>query len=546
MRYAFNDYLLDPAVRELRCRGGLLPVEPQVFDLLLHLLRHRERVVSTDELVETVWAGRYVSESTIRSRINAVRRLVGDDGERQAVIRTLPRRGLRFVAAVEVCEEGAPLEPAAPAGAEADPPAAERGAKEVVGEVAEELSGEVPPPEGRRRPVVAVLPFTNLSGDPLQDHLGDGVTEDIITLLARHRSLVVVARNSAFAFRQRAGDLREAGAKLGADYVVEGSVRRSDDNLRVTAHLIRTDSGRLLWSERFDRRMAALFELQDAITTSIVAAIEPQIGSVERARVERKRPTSLRAWDLLQLGTAHLYRATRQDNREAERLLRLATESDEALAQAHAHLSYAILLSMLYFEAEPEEARLAEAQAHARRALELDEQDAMIRFVYGRVLLARCDYGDALEALEQAVELNPALAIGYCGLGDSLAYEGRFAEAFPHFQRAIELSPHDPQRWAFHAYRALAHLFARQFRLAADWAKKATHIPNCHYWPYAHRVAALGHLRSLEELRPAVAALLERRPDFTCRMARKRLFYVKDPNQIALYLEGLAKAGIDE
>ncbi|MCV0394328.1 MAG: winged helix-turn-helix domain-containing protein [Rhizobiaceae bacterium] len=536
MLYAFDDYLLDFARREVRCRDAAVPSEPQVFDLIVFLVRHRDRVATLDEIVEHIWDGRHVSESTIRNCINAARKTLGDDGKRQRVIRTIPRRGLRFVAEVRELD-------AAPGHDLPDGIKTDTSSRHVAlgsgggGEQVERID---------RRPVVAVLPFVNLSGDAAQEHVGDGICEDIITILARHRTLSVIARNSVFAFKGRAGDVRQTGQALGADYVVEGSARRVHDDLRVTVHLIRTATGQLIWSDLFDRQVEDLFEVQDTITQMIVASIEPRIDSTERALVQRKKPSSLRAWDLFQLGRTHLYRATRSDNSEAQRLLRQAIDDDPEFASANAHLSYAILLSMLYFEAEPEERRLTEAHDLAQRAMELDDQDAMIRFVYGRALLARCDYGSALHELRGAVALNSALAIGHCGLGDSLAYEGRYEESFPHFQKAIELSPHDPQRWAYHAYRALAHLFARQFRLAADWARKATHIPNCHYWPYAHRVAALGHLGAEDELPSARAALLERRPGFTCSLARKRLFYIRDAEQLDLYVEGLKKAGLPE
>lgn len=540
MQYAFDDYILDTARRELRFRGTIQPAEPQVFDLVLYLLRNRDRVIGYDEMIEAVWEGRNVSESTVRNRINAARRLIGDDGSRQCVIRTLPRRGLRFVSEVresDVSSSSSASSHFVNSDNESLPPTNNEA---LMPANHTDRSG----PRMRRWPVVAVLPFINLSGDPLQEHLGDGFCEDIITMLARHRTLTVVARNSAFAFKGHTDRVRLASENLGADYVVEGSVRRTDDSIRVTAHLIQTDNGQLIWADHFDRRMEALFDVLDNITQRIVANIEPEIGSAERARVQRKKPSSLRAWDLFQLGTAHLYRATRKDNREAQRLLRLAIEQDQELAQAHAHLSYAILLSMLYFEAEPEEERLDEAQELARNAMELDDHDAMIRFVYGRVLLARCEYADALNELEQAVALNPALAVGHCGVGDSLAYEGRYEESYSCFQRAIELSPHDPQRWAFYAYRALAHLFAHEFELASRWAKKATHIPNCHYWPYAHRAAALGHLGAEDKCKQAVGLLLRKRPGFTCQMARKRLFYIRDEDKLDLYVVGLRKAGL--
>jgi tetratricopeptide (TPR) repeat protein len=170
----------------------------------------------------------------------------------------------------------------------------------------------------------------------------------------------------------------------------------------------------------------------------------------------------------------------------------------------------------------------------------------LIRFMYGRALLATKAYGDALAELETAIQLNPCLAVSYCGLGDSLAYEGRITEAIPYFQKAIELSPYDPLRWAFCAYRALAHIFAQDFELASDWAQKATRVPNAHYWAFAHRVSALGYLDRPKELHAATNELLQRKPDFSSSFALKRLFYVKSPDQLELYIEGLRRAGIPE
>jgi TolB-like protein/Tfp pilus assembly protein PilF len=535
MRFLFGDCTLDRTGRELHRHSEAVHVEPQVFDLILFLIENRDRIMSKDELLSVIWQGRIVSESTLNSRINAARRAIGDSGGRQDFIRTIARRGFRFVG--EVAEQEARNSGVQP------PPRGngETGLAET--ELAE--TGAPKRPSGHK-PVVAVMPCANLSGDPDEEYLCDGFTEDIITALARHRSLFVIARNSVFAFKEHGGDVRDVGAKLGADYIVEGSIRRRGGKIRVTAHLIETGTGQLLWTDRYDEHLEALFEVQDAITNMIVASIETEIGTAERSRLVRRAPVSLRAWDLFQLGTRHLYKSTRQDNLDAQRLLRLAIDNDDRLASAHAYLSYAILLSMLYFDAEPEESRLDEVLTFARRAMEIDDRDAQIRFVYGRALLARRSYVDALDELEQAAELNPALAVSHCGIGDSLAYEGRYEEAFRHFARAIELGAHDPQRWAFLAYRAMAHLFARQFRLAADWAQKATRVPNCHYWPFSHRVSALGHLGATDELRAAVQALLDRKPGFNCQAARQRLFYIKNPEQIDIYLEGLRKAGIPE
>jgi tetratricopeptide (TPR) repeat protein len=170
----------------------------------------------------------------------------------------------------------------------------------------------------------------------------------------------------------------------------------------------------------------------------------------------------------------------------------------------------------------------------------------MTHFACGRALLAGKEYQHAIAELESAVELNPNLAVVYCGLGDSLAYDGRLTEAIPCFEKAAQLSPHDPQRWACYAYRALAHLLAGEFDSAVKWGTKATRVPNCHYWAFAHRVSALGYLQRTAELATAVADLLRRKPGFSCAFARERLFYIRDAAHIERYVEGLRRAGLEE
>jgi tetratricopeptide (TPR) repeat protein len=307
--------------------------------------------------------------------------------------------------------------------------------------------------------------------------------------------------------------------------------------------LAETEGGRNIWAEQYDGDLERLFEIQDEITGTIAARLEPEVGVEERSRATRKSPQAFNAWDFFRLGTSHFYKSTADDNREAQRLFRKAIELDPSLSEAHAFLSYSIVLSMIYFDAQPDEALLDDAVRIARKAVVLDDRDASVRFMYGRALLARRAYAEAVSELETAIELNPNLAVAYCGLGDSLAYDGRLADALPFFQKAVALSPHDPLRWAFYSYGALAHLFARDFRAAEEWAYKATRVPNCHYWGYAHRVAALGYLERAEKTSTALQELLTLKPDFTCELAKMRLFYVRDPAYIACYVEGLRRAG---
>jgi TolB-like protein/Tfp pilus assembly protein PilF len=534
LQLAFGDYVLDVERRELSRGADQIAIEPQVFDVLLHLVENRDRVVTKDDLIASVWGGRIVSEATLTSRINAARKAVGDSGEQQALIKTYPRRGFRFVASLN--NQTAADQPT---------PAATTGQPISSTPVASEPMDAGPAVHWGGRPSIAVLPFKNLSDDSEQEYFSDGITEDIIAALSKYRSLVVIARNPSFAFKG-AGDTRQAGLTLGADYLVEGSVRKLGQRVRIAAQLIETEGGRQLWAERYDRDLQDLFALQDEITTTIAARVEPEISAADRLRAERKAVPALHAWDFFRLGTKHFYKSTVADNLEAQRLLRRAIELDPNLAEAYGYLCYAIVLSMIYFDAEPDEEQLNAAVAIGRKAVELDDKDGLLRFMYGRALLARKAYGDALAELETAVELNPCLAVTYCGLGDSLAYEGRISEAIPYFQKAIDLSPHDPLRWAFYSYRALAHIFAREFDLANEWAQRATRVPNAHYWAFAHRVSALGYLERPQERAAAVNDLLQRKPDFSCSFARKRLFYLKDRDQLDLYLEGLRRVGIPE
>jgi TolB-like protein/Tfp pilus assembly protein PilF len=442
---------------------------------------------------------------------------VGDSGGAQRLVRTYARKGVRFVGEVRESQDSS------------------RAPKQFA-----------PTTGASGKPCIAVLPFVNIGDDKDQEYFSDGITEDIITALARNRSLLVIARNSTFAFRGLAGDVRRIGRDLGAGYLLQGSVRRLGSRIRITAQLVETEEGRNIWAEQYERPLQDLFAVQDEITATIVARLEPEVADEERSRADRKPPQTFNAWDFFRLGTSHFYRSTAHDNREAQRLLRRAIELDPSLAEAHGFLSYSIVLSMIYFDTEPDDALLEEAVRVAKTGVALDDRDATVRFMYGRALLASRAYGEALSELEAAIALNPNLAVAYCGLGDSLAYGGRVNEAVPYFQRALALSPHDPLRWAFYAYGALAYLFAGDFDAAEDWARKATRVPNCHYWAYAHRVAALGYLQRPDEGKSALRELLELKPDFTCSLAQRRLFYLRDPNQLARYVEGLRRSGVAE
>ena len=513
----FGDYELDTALFELREAGVRVAVEPQVFDLIAYLAKNCERTVTKEEIFAEIWNNRIVSDGALSSQVKAARKALGDDGVSQHTIRTIHGRGFRFVAPIDC--------------APAVPTAAQDRESGVLAEIA-------------KKPSVAVLPLANLIHNPSEDYLADGMTEDITTALSKNRWLTVVARNSAFAFRDSTDGIKAIGNHLGADYVVAGSVRKAGTRVRVTVQVVDTETEISVWSERFDRDMADIFDLQDQITELVAARIESELGLTEQRKAERRPRKNRGAWDLYQLGVAAFYKFTPECNRRCQELLRQCLELDPDLASAHSRLAYAIVLSMVYFEAAPDARRLDEALAAAKQAIRLDDKDANCYFTIGRVHLARREYDLAIDALEKAVQLNPCLAVAYCGLGDSLAYEGRLDEAIDQFETATRLSPHDPFRWAFYSYRSLAHLFRGDLEDAAAWARKSVQIPNAQYWSNAHLVAALGHLGDMEQAAVALRELKRVKPEFSLAFAREHLFYLKREDQMDTYISGLKKAGV--
>jgi TolB-like protein/class 3 adenylate cyclase/Tfp pilus assembly protein PilF len=515
----FGDFELDVALFELRRGGKHVAIEPQVFNLLVYLARNRDRTVTKDEIFGEIWGGRAVSEAALSSQIKAARRALGDNGSSQHTIRTVHGRGFRFLA---------PVEPAAPAAVPApDDDVANRALATIT-----------------MKPCVAVLPFANPNRDPDEDYIADGITEDITTALSKYRWLTVVARNPAFAFRNSDDGIRTIGQKLGADYIVMGSVRKAGTRARITVQVVDAETEQSVWSERFDRDVVDIFDLQDEIAEMVAARIEAELGLTEQHKAERRPRKNLGAWDLYQLGQAEFYRFNREANRTCQNMLRRALEIDPEFAAAYSRLAYAIVLGMVYFDEQPDQERLEEALRAAKRAIELDDQDANGYFTLGRVHLARREYEQAIDALEYALKLNPCLAQTYCGLGDSLAYEGRLDEAIEQFDIAIRLSPHDPFRWGFYSYRSLAHLFRGEFQEAVLWARRAVQVPNAQYWARAHLVAALGHLGDSDQAEGAIKDLLQIKPEFSVEFAREHLFYLKRADQMDTYLGGLRKAGL--
>jgi TolB-like protein len=345
VQFLFANHALDTDRRELRRGSELIAVEPQVFDLLVYLVQNRDRVVSKDDLIASVWGGRIVSDSTLTSRINAARKAIGDSGEEQKLIRTISRKGIRFVGTVRTQSNSEPTY--------------------AIDPVPENIDGQsrplLPLPD---RPAIAVLPFVNMSGDPEQEYFSDGISEDIITALSKLRWFFVIARNSSFIYKGKTVHLKQVAEELGVDYVVEGSVRKgSDDRVRITAQLNDVATGSHLWAERYDRSLADVFAVQDEITDAIVAAIEPQLYAAEDFRAKRKPPDSMDAWDLVMRALSYYWRVTRQDNLVAQALLEKAIAIDPHYGQA-----LGVLAASQTFSAHMGWAEMATALPVAERA----------------------------------------------------------------------------------------------------------------------------------------------------------------------------------
>jgi TolB-like protein/Flp pilus assembly protein TadD len=456
--FAFENCVLDPDRRELARDGRLVPIPPQVFDLLLHLVQNREHVVSKNGLLDAVWGRRIVSDSTLASHINAVRKAIGDSGEQQRLLKTVPRKGFRFVA--EVREGDSPLEFGQSVPESAAPPASSL--------------PRAAPPTLPDRPSIAALPFVNLSGDPEQAYFADGVVEDIITALSRIRWLFVIGRNSSFTYKDRVIDVKQVGRELGVRYVLEGSVRRSANRVRITGQLIDAETGVNIWADRFEGTLDDIFDLQDHIATSVVGAISPQL---ERAEIERswRKPTgSLDAYDHYLRGMAHVHAGTREAIQHALAEFLKALRLDSDFASANAMAAWCQVWRKLNGWLGDPEQDIAEGIRLARRAVELGKDDAVALTRGGHalaILAGELDRSVAL--LDQALVLNPNLASAWFLGGYLRALQGDTDAAIVYFTHAMQLSPLDPETYRMQAGMALAHLFAGRFDEASAWSEKA-------------------------------------------------------------------------
>jgi TolB-like protein/cytochrome c-type biogenesis protein CcmH/NrfG len=524
MQFIFSDHMLDTDRRELSRGPDRVAIEPQVFDLLVYLMENHDRVVSKDDLFAAVWDGRIVSESTLTSRINAARKAIGDSGRDQKLLRTISRKGFRFVGALR--SQSAGHESSGNAGHSAD-------------ELNEESRSVLSPLD---RPAVAVLPFTNMSDEPEQEYFSDGISEDIIIALSKLRWFYVIARNSSFIYKGKAVNIKQVGDELGVGYVVEGSVRREGDRVRISAQLNDVSNGTHLWAERYDRSLADVFAVQDEITQAIVAAIEPQLYAAESFRAQRKAPDNRDAWDLVMRALSHYWRVTRQDNMVAQALLEKAISIDPNYGQA-----LGLLAASHMFSAHMGWSDMATAipigERAALAAIRADSEDSWAHHALASVyLFTRC-FDDALAEFELALRLNPSFspARGYYGV--ALAYCGRWEEGDLAARQALRLSPRDPFAAIYCGVAAYAQFVGGNYDEAIRMSREA--LRRRGDFVGAHRVltasAALAGLNQVAEA--ALQELRRAQPNVSLAWIASQMPFQRDVDR-ERYLDGFRRAGM--
>jgi adenylate cyclase len=415
-----------------------------------------------------------------------------------------------------------------------------RESETAISPMSEEQAVMHPVPE---KPSLAVLPFINMSRDPEQEYFSDGMTEDIITALSRIRWFFIIARNSTFAYKGRAVDVRKVAKELGVRYVLEGSVRKAGSRVRVTAQLIDGDTGKHVWANRYDREFDDVFSVQDELTETIVGALDPELGKAERERAKAKRPENLDAWDVYQRGLWHLYHYTKEDIVKAQQLFRQATLLDPNLGAAFSGLAEAYYFSLVYGHSDAPEYDREEALAAARTAVELDGEDAVAHCTLGRIYYVRREHDPAIAELQTALELNPSLAWAHYGVGAALVFSGRAREALPFLQAAMKLSPRDPNMGSFLVRMADAYLFMHNYDEAITWARKALRQSGFQWSRYSVLLSALGHLGRIEEANRALRELRTKRSDFSIDFVQST-HLIADPDDMSHYLDGLRKASV--
>lgn len=521
MSYHFEDYVLDPDRRELRHESRVLAIEPKVFDLLVHLVTNSDRVVSKDDLIATVWHGRVVSESALTTCINAARTAIGDSGEAQRLIKTLPRKGIRFVGRVEQRPTGASTSVGLP-----------------------DMSALTLPD----KPSIAVLPFTNMSGDPEQEYFADGMVEDIIIALSRFKALFVIARNSSFAYKGKTPDIRQVGRDLGVRYVLEGSVRKAGSKLRIAAQLIDAASGAHTWVERFDGAPEDVFELQDEVTEKVVAAIAPRLERAEILRARRRPPINTDAYDCYLRGLACLTPISFDGMEQALGLFIKASDLDPDYAPAYGMAMFCHANRSGFGPTEDAAYRRSEISRLWQVIARVGHDDGLaLGHAAWAVAFVLRDLQSARQLIDRALELNPNLSSAWISSGWISVWEGNPDLAMKHLKRAERLDP-GAISITIPILSPMAHacFFLGRHEEALTLAERLVgHNPGAH--PALRIGAASAAFAGRSDTANRLAARLQViDPAFRVSRLREYLGPYRQPGFVEKYAEGLRRAGLPE
>ena len=524
MLVKFNNFTLDTDRRELKGADGAIHVEPQVFDLLLYFAQHTNRVIGKDELIEHVWKGRIVSDAALNSRINSARRAIGETGEKQTIIRTVPRRGFLFAGDVPT-----PTHDQAPSPTRVEAPV-------------EQSKLALPD-----KPSIAVLPFVNLSGEVEQEYFADGMADEIITALSRCSSFLVISRNSSFTYKGKPFDVRQVGRELGVRYVLEGTIRRAGDRLRFAGQLIETGGGAQIWADRFEGDMRDVFELQDRIAENVIAAIEPKLQAAEIERVKQKPASSLDAYDLLLRAQQFEFEYTEKSLNDAIRCVEQALAIDPAYAPAMALGAYCYAERRNQGWVKNLKAEAAEGLRLAQLAVELEPENSTVLWMAGVAfwwLVAEATRSRELFSRSLAINPNSAIALTMAGWVEN--FIGNTAKGYELIKRAQRLSPRDKRAWLMATSMATGCMQDRRFEEAIGWAEKAL-VQNPRF-ASLFRILAAAHalLGNREKAASFAQELMKVDPQSTISGLRDRVPFALNEPLWKMYSEGLRLAGLPE